>query len=53
MLKFTQFSHSLTRTIKFNFIPPSCYDILAKPNPVICVTFGNNDGVFCDLHLRV
>lgn len=53
MLKFTRFSPSLTKTIKYNFLPPSCYDIQLKPNPVICVTLGNNDGPFCDLHFRV
>lgn len=43
----------LLTSIRYNFIPPSCYDISAKPNPVICVTLGNEEGAFCDLHFRV
>jgi hypothetical protein len=53
MLKFTQFSHTLTRSIKYNYIPPSSYDILVKPNPVVRVTVGHDEGAYCDLHFRV
>ncbi len=53
MLKFTRFSSSLTRTVRYTFIPPSCYDLQVKPNPVVCVTLGNDQGAVCDLHFRV
>ena len=53
MLKFTRFTSSLTRSVKYTFIPPSCYDLQVKPNPVVCVTLGNDNGAFCDLHFRV
>lgn len=53
MIKFTKFAPSLIQSLRYSFIPPSCYDIEAKPNPIVCVTLGNDDGAFCDLHFRV
>lgn len=53
MLKYTKIARALTQNIKYNFQPPSCYNIEAKPNPVVCVTLGNDQGAFCDLHFRV
>jgi hypothetical protein len=53
MIKFARSTPSLIRNLKYTFIPPSCYDIQTKPNPVVCVTLGNDSGAFCDLHFRV
>lgn len=53
MIKFSKLVPSLVHASRYTFIPPSCYDIQAKPNPIVCVTLGNNDGAFCDLHFRV
>ncbi len=53
MIKFARCTPSFLRSIKYTFIPPSTYDILAKPNPVVCVTLGNDKGAVCDLHFRV
>ena len=53
MLAATRNAVPLVRTIKYSFIPPSCYEIDAKPNPVVSVTIGNDEAVYCDLHFRV
>lgn len=53
MIKFTRFVNPLIRVPKYTFIPPSCYDIEAKPNPVVSVTIGTNEGAYCDLHFTV
>jgi hypothetical protein len=53
MLKSSKIFPSLTRTLKYSIIPTSCYDILAKPNPIISVKIGNDDGIFCNLNFRV
>lgn len=33
---------SLLHLLKYTFIPPSCYDINAKANPVVSITIGND-----------
>lgn len=53
MLAATRGSVPLLRTLKYTFIPPSCYEIDAKPNPVVSVTIGNDEAAYCDLHFRV
>lgn len=53
MIKLLGKGTSLMKNIKYSFIPPSNYDILAKPNSIVCVTLGNNEGAFCDVHFRV
>jgi hypothetical protein len=53
MIRYSKVAPSLLQTIKYQITPTSCYDILAKPNPIISVTIGNDDGIFCNLNLRV
>ena len=53
MLSFARNTGSILRHIRYTFIPPSCYDIDAKPNPVVSVTLGTEEASYCDLHFRV
>lgn len=53
MIAATRNAVPLVRSIKYSFIPPSCYEIDAKPNPVVSVTIGNDEAAYCDLHFRV
>ena len=43
----------LTHNNKFTFIPPSCYEIQSKVNPVINVTLGTDKADFCNIQFRV
>lgn len=53
MLKTTSRILSLTHCPKFTYIPPSCYDIKSKVNPIINVTLGNDNSDFCNIQFRV
>ena len=53
MIGATRSAVLLLRTLKYTFIPPSCYEVEAKPNPVVAVTIGNDEAAYCDLHFRV
>ncbi len=53
MIKIANYCLRLTHINKFTFIPPSCYDIESKPNPVINVTLGNDQSDFCNVQFRV
>lgn len=53
MLKFIRYSTPILHSQKYTFIPPSCYDINTKPNPVVSITLGNDEGSYCNLDFRV
>lgn len=53
MLKFASQCIRLTQKNKYTFIPPSCYNIESKPNPVINVVLGNDQADFCNIQFRV
>lgn len=53
MIKFLTKRTPITFNCRYTFLPPSCYNIEAKPNPVISVTLGNSKAAVCDLHFRV
>lgn len=53
MIKIATKYMRLTHANKFTFIPPSCYNISSKPNPVINVTLGNDQFDLCVVQFRV
>jgi hypothetical protein len=53
MIKIATHSVRLLHQNKFNFIPPSCYNVESKPNPVINVTLGTDQADFCNIQFRV
>lgn len=53
MIKIVSQSLRLTHQTKYNFIPPSCYKIESKPNPVINVVLGTDQADVCTLQFRV
>lgn len=53
MLKIATQCMRLTQKNKFTFVPPSCYNIESKPNPVINVVLGTDQADFCTIQFRV
>ena len=53
MIKFLTKKTPITFNCKYTYLPPSCYDISTKPNPVVSVTLGNSKVTVCDLQFRV
>ena len=53
MLKIATQCMRLTHKNKFTFVPPSCYNIESKPNPVINVVLGTDQTDFCTIQFRV
>ena len=53
MIKFLTKANPMIFNSKFTFIPPSCYDLETKPNPVISVTMANGKATSVDLQFRV
>lgn len=53
MIKIVSRSLRLTHQNNYSFIPPSCYRIESKPNPVINVTLGTDQNDVCNIQFRV
>lgn len=53
MHKFIRYSTTILHSQKYTFIPPSCYDISTKPNPIVSISLGSDEGSYCHLNLRV
>ena len=53
MIKIVSHCLRFTHKNKYTFVPPSCYDIQSKPNPVINVTLGTDQADFCNIQFRV
>lgn len=53
MIKLTTQCLRLTHKNKFSYIPPSCYKVESKANPVINVVLGNDQADFCNIQFRV
>lgn len=43
----------LTQKNVYTFIPPSCYDVQSKINPVINVTLGTDKSDLCNIQFRL
>ena len=53
MIKIATRSLRITHQNKYSFIPPSCYRIETKPNPVINVILGTDQADYCNIQFRV
>lgn len=43
----------LTQKNIYSFIPPSCYDVQSKTNPIINVTLGTDRSDVCNIQFRL